>query len=177
MCVRACVCEGMHVFIPHTMQRVFPHPPHPNHQPPQLPQPFQQEAVKEAIKKLPGSPNQPLTIHLRQEIDRLNTVLSLVHTTLKNLLLAIAGTLALTQPLVQAMDALCMARVPGSWVKKSWEAPSIGVWMQGLVLRHAQLHKWLVGGRPKSFWLTGFFNPQVCLFVWWWWWWGGGAFA
>ena len=122
---------------------------------------FEREAVRDALRKLPGTPTQPLTIHLRQEIDRLNTVVTLVRGTLRDLRLAVAGTIALTVPLEQAMEALCVARVPTAWVNKSWEAPSIGVWVQGLSQRHAQLHKWLRGGRPKSFWLPGFFNPQV----------------
>lgn len=117
--------------------------------------------MREALKKLPGSPTQPLTIHLRQEIDRLNTIVALARVTLRDLRLAVAGTIALTVTLEQAMDSLCVARVPAAWVKKSWEAPSIGVWVQGLTQRHTQLSKWLLGGRPRSFWLPGLFNPQV----------------
>ena len=35
-----------------------------------------------------------------------------------------------------------------------------GNWFTGLLQRHDQLHKWLNQGRPKAYWLTGFFNPQ-----------------
>ena len=57
----------------------------------QAPPPFEREEVREKLRKLPGGPTQPLTVHLRQEIDRINTVISLTVTTLRNLRLAVAG--------------------------------------------------------------------------------------
>ena len=47
--------------------------------------------MRERLRKLPGGPAQPLTVHLRQEIDRVNVILALTATTLANLRLAIAG--------------------------------------------------------------------------------------
>lgn len=58
------------------------------------------------------------------------------------------------------LEAVDSGKAPKSWLKISWEAPSLTVWFQGLLQRHDQLYKWLTTGRPKSFWLTGFFNPQ-----------------
>lgn len=57
----------------------------------QAPPLFGREDVREKLRKLPGGPTQPLTVHLRQEIDRLNTVIALTTATLRNLRLAIAG--------------------------------------------------------------------------------------
>jgi dynein heavy chain, axonemal len=125
-----------------------------------VPEPFVPEIAKEMLKKLPGGPTQPLTVHLRQEIDRLNIIIILATKTLKNLQLAIAGTLALAGDLVDALDKLFNAAIPASWLKKSWESATIGTWFQGLLMRHKQLDKWLREGRPKAYWLTGFFNPQ-----------------
>ena len=121
---------------------------------------FDREETKEKLKKLPGGPTLPLTVHLRQEIDRLNTVTRLTTTTLKNLRLAIAGTVALAGPLIEALDALYLARIPTTWLSKSWEALSLGNWFTGLLQRFDQLNKWLNLGRPKAYWMTGFFNPQ-----------------
>lgn len=150
--------------------------------------------MRERVRKLPGGPSMPLTIHLRQEIDRLNRVLGAAGATLRTLRLAIAGTVALSDDLAEALDALHSARVPKRWLKIrctlgwawvqfcpdqctgpsfslsaklitplvcSWEAPSLGSWFQGVLQRHAQLARWLTAGRPKSFWMTGFFNAQV----------------
>uniref|UniRef100_A0A061RL16 Flagellar outer dynein arm heavy chain gamma n=1 Tax=Tetraselmis sp. GSL018 TaxID=582737 RepID=A0A061RL16_9CHLO len=121
---------------------------------------FEAEDTKEKLRKLPGGPTQPLTIHLRQEIDRLNIIISLTVTTMKNLRLAIAGTVALNDALLEALDSLFNAKIPALWLKKSWEAATLGNWFSGLLQRYDQLHKWLNNGRPKAYWLTGFFNPQ-----------------
>jgi dynein heavy chain len=100
-----------------------------------VPQAFSVEVVKEMLKKLPGGPTQPLTVHLRQEIDRLNIIIELTTTTLKNLRLAIAGTIALAGDLVEALDKLFNANIPSTWLKKSWESATIGSWFQGGALQ------------------------------------------
>jgi len=125
-----------------------------------VPKAFEPEDTKEKLKKLPFGPAMPLTVFLRQEIDRLNTIITLAAKTLKNLRLAIAGTVALSGDLVDALDALFDARIPPAWLKKSWEAGTLGNWFVGLLTRYDQLHKWLNTGRPKAYWLTGWFNPQ-----------------
>jgi Dynein heavy chain C-terminal domain len=42
----------------------------------------------------------------------------------------------------------------------SWESATIGFWFTDLLDRHAQFTSWLNEGRPTTFWMTGFFNPQ-----------------
>lgn len=42
----------------------------------------------------------------------------------------------------------------------AWTVPSLSLWFAGLLEREKQLTSWLRKGRPNSFWLTGFFNPQ-----------------
>lgn len=121
---------------------------------------FDKEDIKDKCSKLPGGPTAPLTVTLRQEIDRLNTILGLTKTILTNLRLAIAGTIALSGDLINALDALFSARIPTVWVAKSWESATLGNWFTGLLQRFDQLNKWINSGRPKAFWLTGFFNPQ-----------------
>jgi len=122
---------------------------------------FDKEDVKDKCARLPGGPTMPLTVTLRQEIDCVNIVIRLTTQTLKNLRLAIAGTIALSGDLIEALDCLFNARIPGSWLKKSWEAATLGNWFTGLLMRFDQLNKWINNGRPKGYWLTGFFNPQV----------------
>jgi hypothetical protein len=87
----------------------------------QTPALFDKEEVRERLRRLAGGPTQPLTVHLRQEIDWLNIVIKLTTTTLQNLRLAIAGTIALSGTLIESLDALFMARIPVEWLKKSWE--------------------------------------------------------
>jgi len=124
-----------------------------------LPTNYKADDVREAIKRLGGA--KPLNICLQQEVDRLQKVLSVVRASLSNLSLAIAGTIVMSPDVTDALDKLFMARVPASWTKVSQlDAPNTGVWFTNIVQRADQLTSWLVQGRPATFWLTGFFNPQ-----------------
>mmetsp|Transcript_13743 Transcript_13743/g.31844 ORF Transcript_13743/g.31844 Transcript_13743/m.31844 type:complete len:4493 (+) Transcript_13743:136-13614(+) len=126
-----------------------------------MPPNINMDDAKQAINKMGGT--NPINIAFRQELDRLQKVLELTRNTLRDLQLAIAGTIVLAAALIDAMNALFDARVPGSWSEISWQAPTLGVWFPGLLGRYEQWDKWLRNGRPKSFWLTGFFNPQGLL--------------
>ena len=123
-----------------------------------LPREYTPNEVKEAIIKLGGL--QPMNIFLRQEIDRIQKVLSLVKKTLKNLIMAIEGTVVMNADIKEIMDNMYDARVPKIWEKLSWQSSTLGFWFTELLERDAQFKKWCFNGRPKVFWPTGFFNPQ-----------------
>ena len=53
----------------------------------------------------------------------------------------------------------CFLRSPAG-DELSWLAPNLGVWYGGMLQRDSQYRTWLSVGRPNSFWMTGFFNPQ-----------------
>jgi hypothetical protein len=55
----------------------------------------------------------------------------------------------------------CVLRHSVSAVLCGVQASTLGNWFTGLLQRHDQLGKWLTLGRPRAYWLTGFFNPQV----------------
>jgi len=102
-----------------------------------------------------------LNIHLKQEIDRMQIIIKLTKNTCEQLKLAIAGTVIMTADLQDALNCIFDARVPPLWTKKSWLSPTLGVWFgEGLCNRTQELIQWVSGGRPKAYWLTGFFNPQ-----------------
>lgn len=42
----------------------------------------------------------------------------------------------------------------------SWESATLGFWYTELLERDAQFRRWVSHGRPITFWMTGFFNPQ-----------------
>jgi dynein heavy chain len=107
---------------------------------------------------------QPMNIFLRQEIDRMQKVITLVRQTLKDLKLAIDGTIIMSEDLRDALDNMFDARVPNKWKKISWESATLGFWFTDLLERNVQFRTWLLDGRPHSFWMTGFFNPQVCFY-------------
>ena len=72
----------------------------------------------------------------------------------------------MTSELVDAMNDIFNARVPRPWVftpggdEFSWILPTLGLWFASLLERDMQNRQWLNSGRPNSYWMTGFFNPQ-----------------
>jgi dynein heavy chain, axonemal len=121
-----------------------------------LPQPYDEFEVKERLTKNIS----PMNIFLRQEINRIQRIILLVHSTLSDLLLAIEGTIIMNEQLRDAFDNIYDARVPKVWLRGSWSSSSLGFWFTELIERNIQFNTWCFKGRPKVFWMAGFFNPQ-----------------
>ncbi|KAM4587304.1 dynein axonemal heavy chain 8-like [Odontesthes bonariensis] len=102
----------------------------------------------------------PMNIFLRQEVDRMQRIISVVRSSLTDLKLAIDGTIIMSDNLRDALDNIFDARVPSLWRKISWESSTLGFWYTELIQRNKQFYSWVFQGRPKAFWMTGFFNPQ-----------------
>ncbi|CAB3374843.1 Hypothetical predicted protein [Cloeon dipterum] len=123
-----------------------------------LPKPYNNFEVREALNRMGAL--LPMNIFLRQEIDRIQRVITEVHTTLCDLKLAIDGTIIMSSALKESLDAMYDARIPARWQKMSWESTTLGFWFTELLERDFQFRKWIANGRPHVFWMTGFFNPQ-----------------
>mmetsp|Transcript_15052 Transcript_15052/g.14432 ORF Transcript_15052/g.14432 Transcript_15052/m.14432 type:complete len:1794 (-) Transcript_15052:1278-6659(-) len=133
-----------------------------------MPERYIEEEYKVRINKL-GGLSIPLNIFLYQEIQRLQTVLSKVGFMLQQLRLAIGGEVVMTDGLQMCLDAIYEAKVPKEWLftvagdEFSWILPTMGLWFSSLLARDDQDRTWLTSGRPNTYWLTGFFNPQGML--------------
>ncbi|KAG5316099.1 DYH5 protein, partial [Acromyrmex insinuator] len=123
-----------------------------------LPKQYNSFEVKEALQRM--GPLLPMNIFLRQEIDRISRVIKEVQSTLTDLKLAIEGTIIMSQGLRKSLDAMYDARIPDKWLKISWESATLGFWYTELLERDHQFRQWCIHGRPRVFWMTGFFNPQ-----------------
>jgi dynein heavy chain len=126
----------------------------------ELPPDYNIVYVKKRVKQLDKDRDtlSPLSIFLRQEIDRMQIVLSLVRRTLTDLKLAIAGTIVMSPDLQGALNAIYDAQVPIKWKKVSWDSPTLGYWFADVLQRNEQYVDWLENGPPKCFWISGFFN-------------------
>jgi dynein heavy chain len=133
-----------------------------------LPDDYIEDDYRVKIKKL-GGMAVPMNIFLFQEIQRLQDVIGKVRFTLQQLQLAINGEVVMTAELQDILDSIFDAKVPHTWENTltgdefSWRLPTLGLWFSSLLNRDDQYRSWLEKGRPKSFWLTGFFNPNGCL--------------
>lgn len=113
-----------------------------------------------------GGLSVPLNVFLAQEIQRLQGVISSVRKKMQTMIQAIKGEVVITSSILQGIDSIYDARVPVEWTHSaggdeiSWLSPTLGLWFASLVDRDAQSRSWLADGRPVSFWLSGFFNPQ-----------------
>merc|ERR1719284_727993 len=143
---------------------------------PQLPQDFIMIDVEERLRNLKGPRGLgesgqyhliPLNIFLFQEIQRFQSILTIVRRTMVDMIDAIDGTIIMTPDIVDSINAVFDFRVPRKWqydptgAEISWLTASLSGWIKGLLDRHFQLNIWISKcERLPSFWLTGFFNPQ-----------------
>lgn len=138
-----------------------------------LPPDYNENEVREKIKRLAGPKllndrgmTVPLNIFLFQEIQRMQRVIGIVRKTLEDTILAIDGQIIMTTEIMDAINAMFDAKVPYNWVydpsgaEISWILPTLGAWYGSFLDRNKQLNEWHNSERPKTFWLTGFFNPQ-----------------
>ena len=105
--------------------------------------------VNESIEVLGGA-MLPMNIFLKQEIDRMQKILSLVRKTLLDIGMAIEGTIIMSDDLKDVFNDMFDAKVPQKWVKISWKSSTLGFWFTELLERDSLLSSLAVPPPPPS---------------------------
>ena len=107
-----------------------------------------------------------LSTVLRQEIDRFNNLLKVLWRTLDDIKRAIKGFVVMSAELEKIYNSFINNQVPSLWASSAYPSlKPLGSWVNDLALRIAALQSWLTQHQPPSFWLSGFFFPQVNSFI------------
>ncbi|XP_032239531.2 dynein axonemal heavy chain 6 isoform X3 [Nematostella vectensis] len=137
-----------------------------------------------------ASTQSTLLVVLDQELNRIDRLLQVIHTSLSSLRQAVKGTLVMSEALEQAFEALLNNQVPLEWKKHSYEScKPLGSWVDNLVKRVDFFACWLelvpvsrddiargvregsvtpsaqafARQHPRAYWLPAFFHPQAFL--------------
>ena len=102
-----------------------------------------------------------LAIVLKQEMIRFNALLGVMRKNLKELQMAIRGETLMSDTLDSVYFSLTNNLVPPVFERAAYPSlKPLASWVKDLLAKLAFMKKWLVNGKPTSFWLAGFFFPQ-----------------
>lgn len=102
-----------------------------------------------------------LTTVLLQEMEKFNRLLTIMRSSLDELIQAIGGFIVMSQTLDDMYLSLTNGIVPPNWEKVAYPSlKPLTSWFEDLKLRVEFLQGWLIGGNPSAYWISGFFFPQ-----------------
>jgi dynein heavy chain len=104
----------------------------------------------------------PLTVVLKQEVERFRRLLVVLVESLKELEKALRGLVSMSPMLENVLQCLYVNRVPEAWSKYESMKP-LGSWFTELIKRIEFFNAWMRYGNPPSYWLSAFYFPQSFL--------------
>ncbi|XP_076243987.1 dynein heavy chain at 62B [Calliopsis andreniformis] len=114
--------------------------------------------IEEAQKKYPVMYMESMNTVLVQELERYNTLLNEIRQSLTMLEKAVQGLIVMTPALEVLAVHMLSARIPPSWTK-ACAYPSLKPlpnFVNDFLNRLRFFQKWLVEGKPATFWISGF---------------------
>lgn len=102
-----------------------------------------------------------MTTVLSHEMNRFNKLLGVIMRILKEMQKALAGLVVMSDELDKVYAAVTTNQLPPVWGKAAYPSlKPLGSWVKDLYERITFIRTWLRSGRPKHFWLSGFYFPQ-----------------
>ena len=116
----------------------------------------------EVLKQYPTMYTESMNTVLVQEIEKYNMLLELMKDNLKNVKLALAGEIGMSDELEDLGNSLFNGMVPELWKKNGFKTlKPLSSWTEDLIQRVIFMHEWIDNGTPCIFWLTKFIFPQA----------------
>nr|XP_055054184.1 LOW QUALITY PROTEIN: dynein axonemal heavy chain 2 [Misgurnus anguillicaudatus] len=114
----------------------------------------------EGTRKLLKNDLSPLNVVLLQEIQRYNTLLHTIRSSLLELAKGIKGLVVMSSSLEEIFQCIHDARVPPLWEKAYPSLKPLASWTRDLCQRVEQFARWAETAHPPVlFWLSGFTFP------------------
>ncbi len=114
-------------------------------------------------EKLLGATS-PTQAVLMQELERFNILTAFIDTSLKDLIKALKGEIAMSSDLDDLSNYLFVGFLPKSWRELTPQTEkSLASWMQFYSLRVDLFNNWVEKGEPTVMWLSGLHVPESYL--------------
>ncbi|KAG8459526.1 hypothetical protein KFE25_012861 [Diacronema lutheri] len=121
-------------------------------------------AIDEVMRQYPLAYNESMNTVLSQECKRFNGLLTLLRSSLQDLLKALKGLVVMSEELDLMATSIFNNQVPKIWVDKAYPSlKPLSAWVADLQARVAFISRWIAQGAPPAFWISGFFFPQAFL--------------
>ena len=103
----------------------------------------------------------PYSAFLQQEIERYNSLLKIIGSTLEELSNSIKGNILMSREMENMYDSILSGKVPEKWSLAAYPSmKGLNSWFADLLKRISFFVNWLTQGTPSTFWLPAIFFPQ-----------------
>ena len=120
--------------------------------------------LRHISQKHPVMYEESMNTVLIQEAIRFNKLLTVLHSSLSDLIKALKGLVVMSEELEKASNSLFDNQVPDMWTKAAYPSlKPLAAWTMDLQERLKFIQKWVDTGIPAAFWISGFYFPQAFL--------------
>ena len=118
--------------------------------------------IDAVVEKYPTTYSESMNTVLTQEVIRYNNLTRAMCKSLKDLKKALKGLVVMSDSLDRLGTSLFNNQVPDMWASVGYPSlMPLASWVVDLEARLSTVNKWIEGGHPAVYWISGFFFPQV----------------